>query len=374
MPTLTLEAQGTDVERAVDAVAGYGVDGGRPMPREPVEPSVWPEFLIRVAQQRMVGLLATAIINEAFPITDLQRAAVADLETQVAVASLILERLLLDVAARFDYDRIDFRVLKGSAVAHNDYPDPSLRSFGDVDLLVRPTDFGRAVFALEAMGGRRVVPELRPDFDRRFGKGAVVGMPDDLEIDLHRTFVAGALGMTIDLDALFATATPFTLGDRKLLALATEERFVHACIHAALEHQVRRHSLRDVAQMASTGGLDAARVVGLAEDWRCRAVVARAISLAWETLDLDDVVPLSNWGLRYRSHPRERRLLDAYLGGDGSYTRRALSALFVIQRPRDKLAYARALLFPQQRHLDARNSGRVGHVLRGVNHLRGRTS
>jgi hypothetical protein len=64
-------------------------------------------------------------------------------------------------------------------------------------------------------------------------------------------------------------------------------------------------------------------------------------------------------------------VLNSYLGGDGSYTRRALSALFVIRRPRDKLAYARALLFPQQRHLEARSTGRFAHVGRGVRHLCG---
>src|SRR5439155_19583011 len=130
-----------------------------------------------------------------------------------------------------------------------------------------------------------------PDFDRRFGKGAVVGMPEDLEIDLHRTFVAGALGMTIDLDGLFETARPFMLGDRKLLALATEERLLHACIHAALDQVVRRHSLRDIAQMAMNAGLDVDRLVTMAESWRCSAVVARAIRLTWETLDLADEVP-----------------------------------------------------------------------------------
>ena len=112
------------------------------------------------------------------------------------------------MADRFDSEKLDFRVLKGSAVAHIDFPDPGLRSFGDVDMLVRAGDFGRAVGVLETMGGRRRVPELRPGFDRRFGKGAVIKLPSDLEIDLHRTFVAGALGMTIDLDSLFKRKTP----------------------------------------------------------------------------------------------------------------------------------------------------------------------
>ena len=133
--------------------------------------------------------------------------------------------------------------------------------------------------------------------------------------------------MTIDLDGLFETARPFMLGDRKLLALATEERLLHACIHAALDQVVRRHSLRDIAQMAMNAGLDVDRLVTMAESWRCSAVVARAIRLTWETLDLADEVPLSTWAVRYRIQPRERRVLDSYLRGDGSYTRRASLAL-----------------------------------------------
>jgi hypothetical protein len=276
---------------------------------------------------------------------------------------------LLRVAEQFDAADLDFRVLKGPSVAHVDYPDPADRGFGDLDLLVRAADFARAVELLEAVGGRRGIPELRHGFDHRFGKGAVIAMPDDLEIDLLRSFVAGPLGMTIDLESLFATSTSFVLGDRDLAGLGTEERFLHACIHAGLGRPVGLHSLRDVAQMGLRADLDVGRVHGLARSWRATAVVARAVNLAWTKLDLADSVAISAWASRYRPDRAGQRLLDAYIGGDRSFTRQAIATLRVIPRRRDKVAYARSLVLPQRRYLEARGTTRFEHVRRGTAHL-----
>jgi hypothetical protein len=212
---------------------------------------------------------------------------------------------------------------------------------------------------------------MRRGFDHRFGKGATIAMPGDLEIDLHRTFVAGPLGMTLDHDSLFATATPFVLGGCRLDGLGTEERFLHACVHAGLGRPARLNSLRDVAEMALGGRLDLDRVYALAGSWRACAVVARAVNLTWTQLDLADSVPLSAWAQRYRPDASETRLIGAYVGGDRSYTRQALATLRVIPRLRDKAAYARSLLFPARRYLDARaGGGRLDHVRRGTAHLR----
>jgi hypothetical protein len=359
------------VAPALDAVAAYGLVGTRcRLPTEPLAEGEWPAFLDAVAGERLVGLLALAILDGAFPATDGQIEAVASLETDVAVVALMLERLLLSVSDRFVGAGIDFRVLKGPSVAHVDYPEPALRSFGDLDLLVRGSDFAGAVAVLEAEGGRRAVPELRRGFDRRFGKGATISMPGRLEVDLHRTFVAGPLGMMIDLDGLFETSTGFVLGDRLLVGLGAEERFLHACVHAALGRPARRNSLRDIAQMVLGGDLDLARVYGLADAWRARAVLARGVNLAWNGLEISDSVALSAWSARYRPEPADRRLLDAYIGGDRSYTRQAIATFRAIPRRRDKIAYARSLVLPERPYLEARNTRRVDHVRRGSAHLR----
>ena len=370
MPALIVES-GAGVEATLDAVAAYGLAGSRrALPSTPLSRSEWTEFLDAVARERLAGMLGAAIGDGAFAVSAEQIEAAATLQTEVAATALLVERLLLVVADRFSENEIDFRVLKGPAVAHLDYPDPSLRCFGDLDVLVRTADFKRAVEVLESDGGHRESPELRRGFDERFGKGAMIAMPGDLEVDLHRTFVAGPLGMTIDLDGLFRTATPFRVGNRQLAGLGTEERFLHACIHAGVGHPARLCSLRDIAQMLLSGDLDTDRLHRLAHSWRASAVVARAVRLAWNTLDIADSLPLTAWAGRYRFDANDSRLLDAYLGGDQSYTRQAIATFRVIPRHRDKLAYARSLLFPGRRYLDVRNDGRIRHVLRGAGHLR----
>ena len=93
---------------------------------------------------------------------------------------------------------IAHRVLKGHAWAHTVYPDPSWRAFGDVDLLVGTDDSDRAVEVLESTGVRRTLPEVRPGFDRRFGKDATLLSASGREVDLHRLLVAGPYGLWVD--------------------------------------------------------------------------------------------------------------------------------------------------------------------------------
>ena len=358
------------LDATLAALAGYGLVGcGRSLPDAPLGEADWSAFLAAAARQRLVGFLAAAVVDESFPVSEAQYEATATLHAEVAALALSLERLLLTVCERLTIEGIEFRVLKGPALAHIDYSDPALRSFSDIDLLVRTADFGAAIAVLEAADGQRNVPEIRPGFDRRFGKGATVSMPEDLEVDLHRTFVAGPLGLTIDLEELFAGSTVFELGDRKLAALAAEERFLQICFNAGLGRPAGLHALRDVAQFALAGELDLDRVFDLAQRWQAPAVVARAVNLTWSTLALGDSVPLSAWAHRYHPQPREASVLRAYIGGDQSYTRQALAAIRVIPRRRDRVAYARALLFPGRAHLEARHQSRLGHLLHGTRHL-----
>ena len=357
------------------ALAGYGLAGcRRSLPATPLDKARWVDFLDKADHQRLIGLLGASILDDAFPVTDDQFEEAASLHAEVAAVAVLLERMLLQIAEQLDAEGIELRVLKGPALAHLDYAEPALRCFSDIDILVRTADFSSAVEVLEHMGGRRNLPEIRPGFDRRFGKGATVVMPGNLEVDVHRTFVAGPLGLTIDLDGLFASSTPFVLADRKLEGLATEERFLQICFNAGLGRPAGLHALRDVAQFALGDDVDVDRVVDLAHRWRAQAVVARAVNLTWSALDLADSVPLSAWARRYALRPREVRVLDAYVGGDQSYTRQALAAIRVIPRWRDRFEYACALLFPGRAHLAARHTNRLEHLRRGTRHLRGTRS
>jgi len=201
---------------------------------------------------------------------------------------------------------------------------------------------------------------LRSGFDRRFGKGAPLRSDEGWELDLHRTFVMGPFGLTVDLDGLFASQSAFRLGDRTLPALGAEERLLHACYVAALSDEPPRLvALRDVAQHALEHPIDHRRVIELAVAWRGQAVLARGVQLTWTHLALADRVPLSVWAARYQLTPRDRRALAVYRRRT-PYTRKALASLRVIEGAGAKLAFARALALPDRDWLQARGLDLAG--------------
>jgi hypothetical protein len=274
-----------------------------------------------------------------------------------------LERALLEVAATLEAAGVPYRVLKGSAVAHLDYTDPADRAFGDVDLLVEGAAYEDALAALHAEGSRRRYREVRPGFDRRWGKGACLVRPDGTQIDVHRTFVAGPFGLTVDLAELFAGSDALSVGGRELPALDRESRFLHACFHAALGDQVPRLvALRDVAQLVLTTDLDADAALARARHWRADAVVARAMRLAWSRLDLAPV-PLSEWAAAHRADRFQSRALRAYTSSSRSYATQVVAGVAAVPTVSEKLAYMRAVLLAEPGHV-ARRDGSYARRLR----------
>ena len=301
-----------------------------------------------MASQRIFGFLASAIADGAFPATAEQAREAQERHVDSVAVTILLEQLLLRTADLLQRQNIEFRVLKGPAYARICYPVPAVRSFGDIDLLVRSSDFDAAAAVLAGTGAHRRFPEPRPGFDRRFGKGACFVLPDGLELDLHRTFVSGPFGLTVDLPALFATVTEFEIDGCALRALGPEERVVGACFHAVLGKAVPRLvSLRDLAQMLLNEQIDTGRVRELAAAWRCEIVVAAAVVASWARFELDPV-PLSAWADEFEPDRHDLDRLNLYAGGNRSYARQSIASIRAIHGVRDKLSYVQAITVPQR--------------------------
>jgi hypothetical protein len=357
-----------EVTALLAAVAAHGLPGSlTELPHSPLSSHAWHELLFRARGERLTGLLAQSVIDGALPATDVQLTQVLDLNTRALATALTLEAMLLRVAEVLDDAGIPFRVLKGPAVAHLDYPDAAQRDFGDVDLLIRPQDLDRTIEVLGRHGCARRFPEPRPGFDRRFTKSVSVVTPEGQEIDLHRTFAPGPFGLRITVETLWdAPATAFVLGGRPLEGLGPEERLVHACYHAVLgDVPPRLVPQRDIAQLLLYGSVDPARVRGLAAAWHGEAVIAHAVNTAWTTLRLADVVALSAWAARYTPGPREERELVRATSPDTTYATQTMASVRTIPRLRDRLAYVSALAFPRRSYLRGRHAGfteRIQHA------------
>jgi hypothetical protein len=353
------------------AVASFGLPNRFPLPGRTLTEAVFAGFLSTVEHHRLLGLAAAAVKADALHVTDRQR---DDLERglQAWLAhDLRVERLLVDVLDVLDRAGIPARALKGVAYAHLDYPDPMQRVFGDVDLLVRSEDVGPAVDILTGeLGATREQPELRPGFDRRFGKEVLLRTADGLELDLHRMFVDGALGLTMTLPDLFAPPERFALAGHAVDALPRPLRFLHACYAAALgDWPPRLISLRDVAQILAGGDVDLEDTLRIARRWQAEAVVARALTHTWDALALSGSSPWVEWAGAFVPSARERMLLRAHEGSGRSYSRHA-AALFVLPSVASKATYLRAIALPQRAYLVARGRTPGGHVSYAVRRLR----
>jgi Uncharacterised nucleotidyltransferase len=342
-------------DEIISAVGAYGLPGARPLVAAALDDVTWRVVLDGATRDRLTPLLAGAVADGALPTSARQHDQAIVAHEQAMRLCVLLERALVDVAEVLDASGITFRVLKGPAVAHLDYADPAQRAFGDVDVLVEASAYDAALEVLRAAGARRRFTEVRPGFDRRFGKGACLVTPDGTQIDVHRTFVAGPFGLTIDLNELLATPRWFTIGGRAVAALDRENRLLHACFHAALGDQVARPvALRDVAQLILTTDVNRAEVIARAERWRADGVVARAVRLTWSRLVLAPD-PWADWAAGHQADRFQTRALRAYTAESRSYATQVTAGLAAVRGVPEKVAYVRALLVTNPEHLAQRD-------------------
>ncbi|PZS25547.1 MAG: hypothetical protein DLM61_19835 [Pseudonocardiales bacterium] len=350
------------------AIASYGLAApSRVLPTRPLPEGAWPAVLAAANSNRLLGLLCAAIEDGALPATPEQLNQARQLQMSVMAWAMRLENDLLAVLDLLTASAIDVRVLKGSGVAHLDYSDPALRSFIDLDVLVRSEQIDRAVELLTRAGFQRRHPQPRPGFDRRFSKGTTFLSSTGYELDLHRTFVEGSWGLMINLDDLWDDGEEFEVGGRILRALCLPARFMHACYHAALgDWPPRLSSLRDVAQMLLVIGQNERDLRALAARWRAEAVLAVAVSDAWSLLGVAKSTATSVWAQVYVPTDRDKARLALYRHGRKTSTAQAVSALSAISGLRDKAAFVRALVLPEAHYIHGRHSSAIARFRYGI--------
>lgn len=352
-------------------VAAYGLPGSvHTLPSAPLSQRRWKRLLSAATNERLVGLLAAAVVDEALLVTDDQLDELAAYHQDAMALTLCVERLAQHTVTALTGAGVPTRVLKGLALAHLSYREPEQRPTGDVDVLVPAEHIDRAVATLAEAGATRVWPELRPGFDRRFTKAVTMTAADGVNvIDVHRTFVMGPFGLAVDLGQLMDTGEEFAVGGVAMTALGREERLLHAAYNAVVgERSPRTLALRDIAQLMLVDRADPDRTIALARQWRGQAVLAEGIEQAWQRLQPHDCTPLTSWAASYEPTAVEQRRLAASQAT--AYAPKAWASLPLIPGARDKTAFLAALALPRQGWLRARGDRRAGWLRGGWDALR----
>jgi hypothetical protein len=226
-------------------------------------------------------------------------------EERFAAVALLTTPLLLErVRAAYDGPAM---VLKGPEVAAR-YPDPALRGYGDIDLLV--PDAEAAHRALLAAGFQ------------------LVGDPE-LYVDIHhlRPVVANGFPLTIEVhsrpkwldplappatDVLFESAQASATGVAGMLAPSPAQQALLLAVHSWAHEPLRR--LRDMIDIAAVAAAaDPAEIELLARAWRIERIWGTTIA-AVDALLADQ---RTTWALRMWAQNlgrvRERTVLENHL-------------------------------------------------------------
>jgi hypothetical protein len=345
------------LRRALCAIAAHAIDADRVRTIE-VAGGDRTALLSAIGRERLTGLAVDAATHGCLEISRSELDELLSRHEEQLALDLRLERLLCEAVEVLDGAGIPYRALKGPVLAHTTYRDPALRSFGDIDLLVRGEHFDESIAVLGRLGFRRRFVEPRRGFDARFSKGSCLERPDGLEIDLHRTLAPGAFGMMLGRADLFAPLPQiFRLGSRDITGLARPLAFVHACFHATLgDHPPRLVPLRDVAVLLEAG-FDANAAIDIVAGVHCETVVRRALERVEQVLGWRATGPLAQWARTQVSSRFDRWAMRSYERQERSYAAQAAVSLWAIPSLRDRVAYATALAVPSPEYVRARQRG-----------------
>jgi len=203
------------------------------------------------------------------------------------IRNTTLADTLIEVLAAFQQAGVAGLPVKGVVLAETIYGGLGLRSLGDLDVLVRPTDLPTARAVLKEL---RFVQEADPGFenahhpyhDPPYYRTASGG---DICLELHRGLWATRF-FRLGTDVLWARSGITRLHGTEVRVLSPEDTLLHLAIHRS-RSALRLRFVCDVAELLGrqAEGLDWDYVLAQARAAGARTALFYALTLAQELLD-----------------------------------------------------------------------------------------
>jgi hypothetical protein len=151
---------------------------------------------------------------------------------QHAHACAVRTRVVTAVLRAMEDEGIPVLLLKGAALAHLVYENPTLRPMRDVDVLVRARDVLRAARLLEACGFAVAGPVVPPGHHHMRAMSTTVDSAT-VTIELHRQLLQPTPFLRpVEFDDVYRDAQAFDWSDHEVRGLGREDMLWHVYAHA----------------------------------------------------------------------------------------------------------------------------------------------
>jgi hypothetical protein len=196
------------------------------------------------------------------------RQALSERQRSQTFSSLRMSAELFRILDRFNSEGIGALVVKGPALAVQAYGDAAMRSYGDLDLLVRHRDIRRATELMSAAGFVPAVPLSAIHAGKIPGQYLFSKRDSSLLVELHNDHTLRYFPRRLPLEDYFARQISVPLDAHEVPALSVEDELVLICIHGSKHFWERLMWIADVAALVT-------RQTGI--DWQRVAESARAV-------------------------------------------------------------------------------------------------
>lgn len=213
----------------------------------------WEQVFQGVCRNGLLGLTHRYLEHseeQAYPPPQFRRSVRQAYRTS-AMRMLVMYGHITKTLAQLVESGIDYMVVKGPALAHAVYPDPNLRAFNDLDLVVRERDWSAMHQRLLAMGFRPEVdlpappPKLVPQaviYELKYWH-----KESGFLVEVHYDDLLDAGLASRDVEGVWRRAVWVDVEGIGVKTLSLEDQLVHLCAHAHYHGYTRLNWFSDIA-------------------------------------------------------------------------------------------------------------------------------
>jgi len=213
----------------------------------------WTEVFSSVCRNGLVGLARRYLRHwpdQDYPPPEFRRQ-VEQAHRASAVRTMFMYNVIGQVLNGLRGSGVDHMVLKGPALAYTVYPDPILRTFNDLDLVVRERDWAATHQSLVQMG---FVPEKDlPQPPPKLVPQAVIyelkyrHQKTGLLVEVHYDDLLNAGLASRDVEGFWERAVLVDAQGLTIKTLSLEDQLIHLCVHAHYHGYTRLNCFSDIA-------------------------------------------------------------------------------------------------------------------------------